>query len=778
MAGDPLIRNGHALNLSTVVSSLVGLLFWVFAARRYPAAVIGRNSVALSAMMFFGGVAQLNLASALVRFLPTSGRHGRRLILGVYGLSAAVAVGLSTVFLALVPVLVPSLHFIDDSWAMACWFVASTACWAIFVLEDGALTGLRRTGWVPVENGFFAALKAAVVIPLARVLPGVGVFVAWSASTLATVVPTNKLLFGRVVDERRIAGLAGRRLTGRELWRFGAYDFVGSVFWLGATSLLPLLVIARVGAGESATFQLTWVLAYALYLVSINLGSSLVVETASDQSALWSEVRRVRRHLLLLLFPVVLVLVIGAPVVLTLFGSHYAAQGVTTLRLLATSALPFIVSATAVSACRSLKRTRAGCVLNAALFSVVTALSWALLPVLGIEGVAIGWCAAQGSVALIVLATERRWLFADTGPADDRRSTVMELARLAHSIGMPRRLGSLRAWLGERRARGAVHEVLLEAEALLGGAPADLDVAIRRGGSDRMVALVAGRDRPARVVKLARSEEAEAEFYEEQAILEQLRKDRRLASLRPLLPQARLEKLPGGAPVVLERPMAGTDAGTLLRHCSSGAPRISELAMEVIGRLHEATASVRRVTPELFELWLAEPLRLLSVVHPTGRPPSFQREAVRRIDEHLRHTLVDAVLPLSWIHGDFTPGNLIVADDLGAVTGIIDWSQASPKSVAALDRVLWSCAVEATVSGRDMGAVVGERLTELWTQGVEAAPRDRHGRGAVADLPHDTVLLWCWLQHVAGNIAKASGYARNPFWWVANVEPVLKLVLA
>jgi hypothetical protein len=50
-----------------------GVLYRIVAARTAPAAVVGRNSTAISVMLFLAGVAELNLMSTLVRFLPTSG---------------------------------------------------------------------------------------------------------------------------------------------------------------------------------------------------------------------------------------------------------------------------------------------------------------------------------------------------------------------------------------------------------------------------------------------------------------------------------------------------------------------------------------------------------------------------------------------------------------------------------------------------------------------------------------------------------------------------------
>src|SRR5262249_61936301 len=76
--GDPMLRNGYALIVSAAVTQVLGFFYWIVAARTAPVAVVGRNSTAISVMLFLAGVAELNLMSTLVRFLPTSGKRPAR----------------------------------------------------------------------------------------------------------------------------------------------------------------------------------------------------------------------------------------------------------------------------------------------------------------------------------------------------------------------------------------------------------------------------------------------------------------------------------------------------------------------------------------------------------------------------------------------------------------------------------------------------------------------------------------------------------------------------
>ena len=75
----PQHRDGLALVLSSALSSGIGLLYWVVAARLFAPDVLGVNSTLVSTMTLLGSAAQLNLGSALLRFVPVAGRSARSL---------------------------------------------------------------------------------------------------------------------------------------------------------------------------------------------------------------------------------------------------------------------------------------------------------------------------------------------------------------------------------------------------------------------------------------------------------------------------------------------------------------------------------------------------------------------------------------------------------------------------------------------------------------------------------------------------------------------------
>jgi O-antigen/teichoic acid export membrane protein len=409
--GDPMLRNGHALIASASVTQFVGVLYWIVAARVYPVAVVGRNSAAVSIMLFLSGVAELNMMSTLVRFVPTSGRHTARLILTVYLTSASIAAVIGTAFLFLIPYLEPRLGFLRSTGYLAAWFVFSVIIGTIFVLEDSALTGVRAAPFVPVENTTFSLVKLALLFPLASLLPAAGIYVSWTAAIALAVIPTNAYLFFRAVPRHlRRYSVPGPPPRFSDIRSFLVPDSVGALFLLASTALIPLLVIDRLGSGAAGRWALAWIVGYSLFLISQNMGSSLVVETAADQSGLRQRCLRTITHLAKLIVPAVAVIVAAAPYLLLAFGRGYARADVTPLRLLALSGLPALITNTAISVTRARRRMRAVLGIQVSICALVWVLSVLLVGRLGITGVAAAWLTAQTATALALVLRPRLWL--------------------------------------------------------------------------------------------------------------------------------------------------------------------------------------------------------------------------------------------------------------------------------------------------------------------------------------------------------------------------------
>lgn len=409
---DHLLRTGNLLTASSLATSALGAGYWVFVARWYDASEVGRAYSAVSAMTFLAGFGQLNLSNTLVRFVPSAGAETGRLIRRVYLAAVSVTALASALFVFFVPHLSRALAFLHSPAAGLGFTVGATA-YALFAIQDGALTGLLRADWVLLENAVFSVAKMGFVILFAMLAMSQGILVSWYASLAVAIGLTNWLLFSKAVPAQKRSA-AGRPEPARPTVAYLAGDFTGQMCWLVATTLMPVIVADRLGLAQSAYFSLPWMVAYTLYLFSTNMGSSIVVAAANDVDGLAANCRRVLRHTGPRLLAAVGALVLCAPLILRVFGAGYAAHATGLIRLLLLSALPNLIVDTAVASGRARRRIGVVVVILALDSAAAIGLTFVLLPRVGIAGAGYGWLISQSATALVLLARRSWWL----GPRD------------------------------------------------------------------------------------------------------------------------------------------------------------------------------------------------------------------------------------------------------------------------------------------------------------------------------------------------------------------------
>lgn len=336
---DSFSRNAYALMINTGMNGILGLAFWVVAARHYPAVDVGRGSALISAVTLLSAVVGINVTGTLTRFLPRTGRRTTRFVVDTYWISSAIVVVLALGFLALVPVWGPSFAGLTDPGA-AGLFVAVVVLSGIFTVQDGVLIGLRSSIWVPVENTVFGVVKLVLLLALATAAPGDGVWLSFVVAMAAVTVPLNILIFGRLLRRARTASAAtGEPPQRAEVRRFLAGDYVGALFSFAAAYVVPVIVAAVVLPETFASFYIVWMVWGSLQLVSINLAQSLTVEGVYDADMLVSYARSALRRAGIILAATGGVLGIGAPLLLDFLGPAYT-EATPLLRLLALTAFP------------------------------------------------------------------------------------------------------------------------------------------------------------------------------------------------------------------------------------------------------------------------------------------------------------------------------------------------------------------------------------------------------------------------------------------------------
>jgi O-antigen/teichoic acid export membrane protein len=734
----PQHRDGLALVVSSGMSSAVGLLYWVLAAKILPADVVGVGAVTVSSLMLVGGVAHLNMSHALLRFVPVAGTAARKLVVRGYLVAIAVSglagagFGLGAIWWA------PKLVDVAGYGTLVAFFAVSCPVWTLFTLQDYVLTAVNRATVVPIENLVFSVLKIGLLVAVTlAAVPG-GIALSWVVATALIVLPINLWLLVRLLPAH------GRKTVDRAVpitvgavGRFIGADYVGALFWQAALMGLPVLVLDRLGAEAAAAYSMVWQFGLALYMVPSGMGQSMIAHNAADPGKVDQARRETVRRGLMLVTPVALILALGAPLVLALFGPHYAATGTGALALVALSAIPNVITAAATSTARVRQRRGVQFGVPTSLSVLTIGLAWLLMPHLGVLGVGLAWLLAQCSVAAVVLITNAPWV---PGPPGRWIDAV-------HSSALLRRIGQD----GLRRV----------------GAPAGWAIGSHMdGGSETVVVAIGPAGERRALLKAADTANGQLELRQQTSALAALHADPRLSNWTPLIPRVLGTAEVGDIYCHLETLMPGKPGSDALADPARRGPFLSS-AVSAISELHRHTAILRRVGDTELDEWVHGPIDAISAKLPAGL-----RTEARNVAALLDARLRGEVLGIGWSHGDYLPVNLLAAPN-GQVSAIIDWCTASPDGLSVLDVAMFVSMAEAMATGEEFGPVV-----RRWLGGVPQAEAEvlvgcQSALGGSVLAPEVLVLLG-WLKHVSICVSRSNRTAANPVWNRRNVRVVLQ----
>lgn len=366
--------------LNTGISAVLGLGYWLIAAHYYSPSAVGQGSAAIAAMKLLAGLTAVTLTGALARFIPVAGRATGRLIFRTYaGSSVVVAFG-AGIFLLTLNDWGPSYRFLHGP-IPALGFVVAVVAWNLLTLQDGVLTGLRSAPWVPVGNTVFSAVKLALLVGLASVFAASGVFVSWVAAIAFSVVPLGWLVFRRLVPRHiKATEEHARPPTLREIGRFLAGDYTGSLFSLAVVYLVPVIIASQVSSEDNAYFYITTTIGGTVNLLAINMGASLTVEGSHDPARIAANTRAALKRMARIMLPICGLLFVGAPYILGVFGAGYADAATPLLRWFAVGALLRVLMETYFAVLRAQSRTGGLAWLQGLLCVLVLSLTLLLLP--------------------------------------------------------------------------------------------------------------------------------------------------------------------------------------------------------------------------------------------------------------------------------------------------------------------------------------------------------------------------------------------------------------
>lgn len=739
---DPLRRSADALILGTLATSALGLVFWALAARWLPASAVGIGAALMSTVALLANFSTLGMRNGLLRFLPAAGSGTVRMILGCYAVCIGAAMLAAGIFLAGQPLWAEKLGLLRESPLTVAVFMAGTALWVVFVLQDQVLIGLRHTGWVPLQNGICSVLKIAA-LPLLASAAAWAVFAATMLPAALAVLFVSALVlrYGHKAARLDTRPTAESRIPLSKLVRFAASDHLATLLWFATTDVLTLMVLHVAGAEASAYWYIANTVGYSLYLVTSNVGSALIAESVHDPVHATGHARKALKHSAELVVPAALTGILAAPLLLRLMGQDYSELATPTLQLILASAIPQLVIGISVSTARV--RGRMGTVVGVYVFTALATWmgSWFALHFWGITGIGLVILLSQSLVAAFLLVSGRTGLW-------DRKPDWRSLP--AAAVRLPR---TWRRRRNERRA-GELLATALEACEL----PATLEGMLLTSDSDTLVLDVGGPSEHL-VVKIAISAAASKGLEHHARTMQDLLfvADWQIARLLPnILRQTTVE----GNLVIVESRLPGSPVPE-----GSATGEAGRAAVAAMVGIHKATSRVRVVDRVMLGEWVEMPLAAVRAVY-TGPGAAAKLDGLA---DGFRRAWLGRQVLTGLVHGDFWTGNVLLdSTDPAHVSGIVDWENACSAGLPDTDLVHWWLTAQPGELGN---AVLGAlKDPHSVTTGLERLGVSLPNGG----LNIEYLVLHAWLLHVSAGLTRASTNRVGKVWLARNVGAVIR----
>lgn len=341
-AGKRALSDGLSLSISGAVGSLAGFISWLIAARLMPQEAVGYASAFVSAFLLVAGVAQLNLDSAMMLWMPKAGRMAATLFWRSHAVIVVSCAVVGVVYVLLTPQIAetgagPGIPVLVGG----LFFVLAGIGWGLWGIHDFSLIAIGKTWWASWRNIAFAVARIGLLLALGASLGPQGVVLSW-------VVPIVVWTVGSAV----IGGVFTRQFS-----RHSTQQWLPSrsetVKFLGPTTLahwgtvllfnqVTVIVVQRFGAATGAAFFIAWQAVMVIDIAAQRFMQSLSAQLARDPEHARAHIATSRKRLMIIFLPMVAVGIALADWGLSIFGPGYT-PAANVLRVLLLGMIPRLI---------------------------------------------------------------------------------------------------------------------------------------------------------------------------------------------------------------------------------------------------------------------------------------------------------------------------------------------------------------------------------------------------------------------------------------------------
>ncbi|HEY3312585.1 MAG TPA: lipopolysaccharide biosynthesis protein [Anaerolineales bacterium] len=395
-----LVTNAGYLMGISIVNAFVGFLFWGSAAHLYSPENVGFSSAMISAALLACGLTDFGMSIGLIRFLPET-QTPFKFLNTIFTFEVVTSVFAGVLYLAGISVWSPALASVRNNKIHVACFLCFVIFFTLGSLANRAFIARRKSLYALFFNFISNGGRLIFVILLVS-FGSTGIF---GSLTIAFVLATSVSFFyllPKIEPGYRLRPTLDWSVL-RTILPYSLGNFIVGLLFMISQRFLPLLVIEKLGPASSGHFYIAWMIGEFLASPTTALSDATFAEGSNSPERLNTHLLRSAKIGLGITVPAAVIIFIGSPFILNLFGTTYAEEATSLLKWMAIAAPLSIIAGLFITSLRVRKRTKQLILVGAIPATITLGFSYGQISNLGITAVGIGWFIGMSLTALMAI---------------------------------------------------------------------------------------------------------------------------------------------------------------------------------------------------------------------------------------------------------------------------------------------------------------------------------------------------------------------------------------
>lgn len=398
---DPLYKNSLYLMLTSVVSSGLGFLFWVIAAKLYTPEDVGIATGLISCMSLIILVSRFGLDYSIIRFFPI-GDKSKIISTSIY-LTTLFVIFFGLIFVIKIDRFSDNLTLIKET-SNAVIFIVTIVANSITTVFGFSFIANREGGYYFLQN-LIVGLRLLFIVPLVY-LGAIGIFGAVGISYLIAVaisfLAINKsgINLKPKIDKKFL----------KDAYHFSLGNYLANIFQTAPNQIIPLLILSIFGPKETAYYYIAFSIFSLIMMIPNSISMSLFVEGSYGETLKKSVIKSLTL-IILITIPTVFAVYVSAGWLLEIIGKGYSLNGLNLLRVMLFATIFLPANYIYFSIKRIQNDIKGLAYLNGLIFLVVIVVGYFLMRAYGLIGIGYAWIIsyAIGSLFVVITGYKEKW---------------------------------------------------------------------------------------------------------------------------------------------------------------------------------------------------------------------------------------------------------------------------------------------------------------------------------------------------------------------------------